>query len=119
MTDVRGHRIRRGITLPLGSLALQDASKKSLKRADRIVKAALAGAVPLKTGQGRTFYAIGGTWRALARIHIIQSGYPLRVMHGYSIPAADALDFVRRLRRLAASQTLAVSRPLPRRASRC
>jgi exopolyphosphatase/guanosine-5'-triphosphate,3'-diphosphate pyrophosphatase len=78
-----------------------------LKRADRIVKAALAGAVPLKTGQGRTFYAIGGTWRALARIHIIQSGYPLRVMHGYSIPAADALDFVRRLRRLAASQTLA------------
>lgn len=107
LTDVRGHRIGRGITLPLGSLALQDASKKSLKRADRIVKAALAGAVPLKTGQGRTFYAIGGTWRALARIHIIQSGYPLRVMHGYSIPAADALDFVRRLRRLAASQTLA------------
>jgi exopolyphosphatase/guanosine-5'-triphosphate,3'-diphosphate pyrophosphatase len=107
LTDVRGHRIGRGITLPLGSLALQDASKKSLKRADRIVKAALADAVPLKTGQGRTFYAIGGTWRALARIHIIQSGYPLRVMHGYSIPAADALDFVGRLRRLAASQTLA------------
>src|SRR5581483_1246172 len=40
-------------------------------------------------------------------IHIIQSGYPLRVMHGYAISAADALDFVRRLRRLAASNTLA------------
>lgn len=107
LTDVRGHRIGRGITLPLGSLALQDASKKSLKRADRIVKSALAGAIPLKAGEGRTFYAIGGTWRALARIHIIQSGYPLRVMHGYSVPAAEALDFVRRLRRLAASQMLA------------
>jgi exopolyphosphatase/guanosine-5'-triphosphate,3'-diphosphate pyrophosphatase len=43
----------------------------------------------------------------LARIHIIQSGYPLKVMHGYSIPAADALDFARRLRRLAASDMLA------------
>jgi exopolyphosphatase/guanosine-5'-triphosphate,3'-diphosphate pyrophosphatase len=107
LTDVRGHRVRRGITLPLGSLALQDASKKSLKRAERIVKAELSNAMPLKAGRGRTFYAIGGTWRALARIHIIQSGYPLRVMHGYSIPAADALDFVRRLRRLAASHTLA------------
>ena len=46
----------------------------------------------LAAGRGRTFYAVGGTWRALARIHIIQSGYPLKVMHGYSIPAAEALD---------------------------
>ena len=107
LTDVRGHRVHRGVTLPLGSLALQDASKTSLKRAERIVKDELSGAMPLKAGRGRTFYAVGGTWRALARIHIIQSGYPLRVMHGYSIPAADALDFVRRLRRLAASHTLA------------
>src|SRR6202000_2135714 len=58
-------------------------------------------------GRGRTFYAVGGTWRALARIHIIQSGYPLRVMHGYSIPASDALDFAQRLRRLASTNMLA------------
>ncbi|MDO9062123.1 MAG: exopolyphosphatase, partial [Bradyrhizobium sp.] len=78
-----------------------------LKRAERIVKADLAGEAQLKAGSGRTFYAVGGTWRALARIHIIQSGYPLRVMHGYSIPAADALGFALRLRRLAAAGTLA------------
>ncbi|MDO9560943.1 MAG: exopolyphosphatase, partial [Bradyrhizobium sp.] len=107
LIDVRGNRVRRGVTLPLGSLALQDASLKSLKRAERIVKADLAGVAQLKAGSGRTFYAVGGTWRALARIHIIQSGYPLRVMHGYSIPAADALGFALRLRRLAAAGTLA------------
>ena len=61
----------------------------------------------LKAGRGRTFYAVGGTWRALARIHIIQSDYPLRVMHGYSFPAAEALDFAQRLRRLAAANMLA------------
>jgi exopolyphosphatase / guanosine-5'-triphosphate,3'-diphosphate pyrophosphatase len=107
LIDVKGNRVRRGVTLPLGSLALQDASHKSLKRAERIVKADLSSIAPLKAGRGRTFYAVGGTWRALARIHIIQSGYPLRVMHDYSIPAADALDFVRRLRRLAAANMLA------------
>jgi exopolyphosphatase/guanosine-5'-triphosphate,3'-diphosphate pyrophosphatase len=107
LTDVRGNRVSRGVTLPLGSLALQDASHKSLKRAERIVRTSLSGALPLKAGHGRAFYAVGGTWRALARIHIIQSGYPLRVMHGYSIPAADALDFARRLRRLAATNMLA------------
>src|SRR4030081_2866856 len=107
LIDVRGNRVHSGVTLPLGSLALQDASHKSLKRAERMVKLDLAGVAQLKAGRGRTFYAVGGTWRALARIHIIQSGYPLRVMHGYSIPAADALDFAQGLRRLAAANMLA------------
>jgi exopolyphosphatase/guanosine-5'-triphosphate,3'-diphosphate pyrophosphatase len=107
LIDVRGNRVRQGVTLPLGSLALQDASDKSLKRAERIVKTDLSDVGPLKAGRGRTFYAVGGTWRALARIHIIQSGYPLRVMHGYSIPAAEALDFAQRLRRLASANMLA------------
>jgi exopolyphosphatase/guanosine-5'-triphosphate,3'-diphosphate pyrophosphatase len=107
LIDVRGSRVRSGVTLPLGSLALQDSSHKSLKRAERIVKTDLSGVAQLKSGRGRTFYAVGGTWRALARIHIIQSGYPLRVMHGYSIPAADALDFAQRLRRLASTNMLA------------
>jgi exopolyphosphatase/guanosine-5'-triphosphate,3'-diphosphate pyrophosphatase len=107
LIDVRGNQVRGGVTLPLGSLALQDLAHKSLKRAERIVKTELAGIDRLKAGRGRAFYAVGGTWRALARIHIIQSGYPLRVMHGYSIPAAEALDFAQRLRRLAAANMLA------------
>jgi exopolyphosphatase/guanosine-5'-triphosphate,3'-diphosphate pyrophosphatase len=107
LIDVRGHRLHGGVTLPLGSLALQDLSHKSLKRAERIVRNELSDVPRLKAGRGRTFYAVGGTWRALARIHIIQSGYPLKVMHGYSIPSADALDFARRLRRLAAANMLA------------
>jgi exopolyphosphatase / guanosine-5'-triphosphate,3'-diphosphate pyrophosphatase len=107
LIDVHGNRVRSGVTLPLGSLALQDSSHKSLKRAERIVKTDLDGVAQLKAGRGRTFYAVGGTWRALARIHIVQSGYPLRVMHGYSIPAAEALDFAQRLRRLASTNMLA------------
>jgi exopolyphosphatase / guanosine-5'-triphosphate,3'-diphosphate pyrophosphatase len=107
LIDVRGNRVRSGVTLPLGSLALQDLSHKSLKRAERIVRGELTGLAQLKSGRGRAFYAVGGTWRALARIHIIQSEYPLRVMHGYSIPAQDALDFAQRLRRLVVANMLA------------
>jgi exopolyphosphatase/guanosine-5'-triphosphate,3'-diphosphate pyrophosphatase len=107
LIDVRGNAVRSGVTLPLGSLALQDSSHKSLKRAEGIVSSDLIDVAQLKAGRGRTFYAVGGTWRALARIHIIQSGYPLGVMHGYSIPAAEALEFARRLRRLAATGMLA------------
>src|ERR1700755_1643328 len=89
LIDVRGHQVRGGVTLPLGSLALQDLAHKSLKRAERIVRNELSEVPQLKAGRGRSFYAVGGTWRALARIHIIQRGYPLRVMHGYKTPAAE------------------------------
>ncbi len=106
LIDVQGHRTRHGVTLPLGGLALQDASQKSLKTAEQIVEAAMSRVPQLKAGMGRTFYAVGGTWRALARIHIIQSGYPLHVMHGYTISAADALDFVKQLQHLVVTNAL-------------
>ena len=41
----------------------------------------------------RDFYAIGGTWRALARLHMTQTNYPLSVMHNYRINADEALKF--------------------------
>jgi exopolyphosphatase / guanosine-5'-triphosphate,3'-diphosphate pyrophosphatase len=107
LIGVHGNRVSGGLTLPLGSLALQDLSHKSLKRAERIVKTELSDVKQIKSGRGRTFYAVGGTWRALARIHIIQSEYPLGVMPGYSLPAQQALDFARRLRRLVTANMLA------------
>jgi len=95
LVDVRGARIKTGATLPLGGLTLQDISKQSLKRAEDIVKHELAGLAGLRAGARRTFYAIGGTWRALARLHMWQTGYPLHVMHGYALPAKEALEFAR------------------------
>ena len=54
----------------------------------------------LKAGKGRNFYAVGGTWRALARLHMAQTGYPLHVMHGYVIRAKEALEFSRLVHRV-------------------
>jgi exopolyphosphatase/guanosine-5'-triphosphate,3'-diphosphate pyrophosphatase len=93
LTDVRGHRVQPGVTLPLGGLALQDVSKKSIKKAEKLVKKALGEVRLLEGGKGRSFYAIGGTWRSLARLHMWQKGYPLHVMHGYVIPAKEAYEF--------------------------
>jgi exopolyphosphatase / guanosine-5'-triphosphate,3'-diphosphate pyrophosphatase len=99
LTDVRGHRLKSGITLPLGGLALQDLSEKSIANAEKIVRKELGHAAILKGGRGRDFYAVGGTWRAIARLHMSQTGYPLHVMHGYTIAAQEALEFSRLVRR--------------------
>ena len=100
LVDVHGTRVKTGVTLPLGGLALQDISEKSLKKAEKIVKQALDGVPALAAGERRTFYAVGGTWRALARLHMWQTGYPLHVMHGYRIPAREALEFSRLAHRI-------------------
>ena len=59
-----------GVSLKLGSLALMDASGRSPKTALRIARQELASAVPLDGLRGRTFYAVGGTWRSLAKLHM-------------------------------------------------
>src|SRR5580704_9541954 len=100
LVDVRGTRARNGLTRPLGGLALADISAKSLKKAEKYVKKSLTGLAMLKGCNGRTFYAVGGTWRSLARLHMWQTGYPLHVMHGYSISAEEALEFARLVHRV-------------------
>jgi exopolyphosphatase / guanosine-5'-triphosphate,3'-diphosphate pyrophosphatase len=93
LVDVHGARIKPGVTLPLGGLALQDISAKSIKKAEKIVKKALSEVRGLALGAGRSFYAIGGTWRSLARLHMWQTGYPLHVTHGYVVPAREVYEF--------------------------
>ena len=95
LIDVHGHRIKSGVTVPLGGLALQDASGKSMRKAEKIVEDALYDVDVLAGGNGRTFYAVGGAWRSLAHLYMARTGYPLRVMHGYRIPAKEALEFCR------------------------
>jgi exopolyphosphatase/guanosine-5'-triphosphate,3'-diphosphate pyrophosphatase len=90
---VRKGKLGDAATLPLGGLRLIDASGGNLKRAREIVDAELAKVDWLDKGKDRDFYAIGGTWRALARLHMTQTNYPLNVMHNYRIDAAEALKF--------------------------
>ena len=100
LINVRHGNVGRGVTLPLGGLSLMDASERSPKKAAKIARDALAKAKPLDILTGRTFYAVGGTWRALARLHMRQRNYQLRVMHNYVIPSRDALEFARLVERV-------------------
>ncbi|ACL60384.1 Ppx/GppA phosphatase [Methylobacterium nodulans ORS 2060] len=109
LVDVRGAAVGRGVTTPLGGLALQDLSGGSLKKARKIAAETLKKAAPqLETLRGRTFYAVGGTWRALARLHQAARGYPMRVMHGYTIDPADELTFLEVVERVDAATLAAV-----------
>ena len=65
-----------------------DLSGGSIDKAREIIDETLAKTDILKRLKGRTFYAVGGTWRSLAKLHMAERDYPLRVMHGYAVPAS-------------------------------
>lgn len=100
LIDIKDGGLAGGLTLPLGSLRLMDQSGGNLAKAAKIVDAELDKIDTLKDGKGRTFYPVGGTWRALARLHMAQTNYPLRVMHGYRMSTEAALKFAKTLDKL-------------------
>jgi exopolyphosphatase / guanosine-5'-triphosphate,3'-diphosphate pyrophosphatase len=61
-----------------------------MARARDIVDEYLSTAPVLKLLTSRTFYAVGGTWRNLARIHMAQTHYPLHVLHHYAMNRQQA-----------------------------
>jgi exopolyphosphatase/guanosine-5'-triphosphate,3'-diphosphate pyrophosphatase len=79
-------------TLPLGVIRLAERAGYDPIRARAIVEADLAGVPWLADGAGRDLYLVGGAWRALARIHIAQTGYPLNMVHHYTIGRDEARD---------------------------
>lgn len=99
LIDIAAARSTAATTLPLGGLRLIDTSGAKLDRAVEIVDSSLAEVPWLAAGEGRSFYAVGGTWRSLAKLHMDQRKYPLRVMHGYAIPLRECIDFCESIRR--------------------
>jgi exopolyphosphatase / guanosine-5'-triphosphate,3'-diphosphate pyrophosphatase len=99
LIDVARNQLTTATTLPLGGLRLIDMTGDKPERALPLIDDAFSRVGWLANAKGRPFYAVGGTWRAFAKLHMEQTNYPLRVMHGYSIPAKQALEFCEQLRR--------------------
>jgi exopolyphosphatase / guanosine-5'-triphosphate,3'-diphosphate pyrophosphatase len=90
LIDVSEGKLRDGITLPIGPLRLIDMSGGSIPRAKEIIDEYLDKTHILENLTDRTFYAVGGTWRNLARLHMAQNKYPLHVLHHYSMTREQA-----------------------------
>ena len=99
LIDVSDEQIRNSVTTPLGALRMIDTTGDRLDKAADLVRDALDDIDWLSQGKSRPFYAVGGTWRAIAKVHMEATGYPLRVMHGYSIPTDEMIAFCTSIRK--------------------
>ena len=85
---------RQAQTLKLGVIRLSERAKNDPARARMITEADIATVPWLGEGEGRDLYVVGGAWRALARMQIARTGYPLNIVHHYTIDAEAARELV-------------------------
>ena len=82
-----------GETHLLGPLSIDSEMTVSDRR--DWVRAALKNSPLIKSRPGGIFYAVGGAWRAFAKLHIQMQEHPLHALHGYRIEAREVSQFAR------------------------
>lgn len=80
-----------GETHALGAIRLQDDSNKSVLKAYELAKERLGSSQLIRTRTWPEFVAIGGTWRAIAKVHQQSTNYPLTMVQGYRVAAEELI----------------------------
>ena len=88
-------RIGDWATLPLGPLRLAELTDGSRDAIRAEIDRHLAQVSWLKSLRGGDFYAVGGAWRAIAKILMDQRSDPLHVIHGYTVSRSECDEMMR------------------------
>lgn len=100
LVRVKLGRVLDRVSLPLGVLRLPPIRAKGRGALDSAVKKMLVKAGWKGIERDLPFYLVGGSWRALARLHMHLTDYPLPVLHHYAMPPQAAVRLVRAVSRI-------------------
>lgn len=110
LVRVAGGETHEQISLPIGALRLESVRKAGAQALGPFISEALAQVGWAQAGQGRPFYMVGGSWRALAHLHMHLEDHPLPIVHQYEMSAGAPAVLVRSLETLAPDVLRAVPR---------
>nr|WP_108661954.1 Ppx/GppA phosphatase family protein [Acuticoccus kandeliae] len=99
LIDIGEASVGAGESFPLGTLRLKGDAKGSLPRGIGILDETLGASAQLPLLEGRPFYAVGGTWRSLVRLHMAETDYPISIMHHYTVDAQELSTFCAKILR--------------------
>ncbi len=108
VAEVLGDRVgARKSSMPLGALVVRALMAEGGDRAKKTIDAELAENLPPLLTEP-VLYAVGGGWRALARIHIAMSDAPITVTHGYALDADTARALAKKIARMTPEEVAAL-----------
>ncbi len=92
LVDVRRGKFDNHATLPLGTLRLVAAAQNDPAQGKTIINQHFEQLDWLPGVKGRSVYAVGGSWRALARVCIAHMNYPLHVLDNFTLTRQQAVS---------------------------
>lgn len=94
LTRVAGGEVRDRVSFPLGVLRL-GGLREQRGALEKLVSTQFARAPWLRKAKGLPLYLVGGSWRALARVDMALSAYPLAIVHQYEMLPDSAARLAR------------------------
>ncbi|WP_157217774.1 Ppx/GppA family phosphatase [Flavisphingomonas formosensis] len=95
LVRVAGGKIHERASFPLGVLRIDSIRRKGQRALERTLAKALDQAGFKGMGKGLPFYMVGGSWRAVARLDMHLTDYPLPIVHHYRMAPDSARRLVR------------------------
>jgi exopolyphosphatase/guanosine-5'-triphosphate,3'-diphosphate pyrophosphatase len=99
LISVDKNETHKGVSFPMGPLRVPD-SAKSKDQQCVFIDSYIDQFPLLDNLAGKDFYAVGGSFRSLAKVHMARKNYPLKVIHNYKVPAEDFLNTVQIVSRM-------------------
>jgi exopolyphosphatase/guanosine-5'-triphosphate,3'-diphosphate pyrophosphatase len=93
-------KVGKAISLPYGVLRIGTLDAAGEARLRKNLRAALRENGLADRARRRPFYLVGGSWRALARLDMVSTGYPLPMTHHYVMPPGRPLELRRLIEQL-------------------
>ncbi|MEQ8392880.1 MAG: Ppx/GppA family phosphatase [Thalassospira sp.] len=81
--------IKKRVSLPLGAMRLQAVFGSDRARLTAEITRYLDSVDWLQEAAGQQLFAVGGSWRSIAKLFIAQEDYPISVVHNLAMPRSD------------------------------
>lgn len=108
LAEIVGDKVgARKTSVPLGALPVKAMLAQGFDFAKTEVDAVLDGNLPPLLTKP-FFYAVGGGWRALARVHIAMNDHPIKVIHGYEVPAKQVSKLAKSIAKMTPDEVAAL-----------
>lgn len=95
LIEVDKGKLSTGKTYKIGPLAIAEKARTDHNGLVDHIRSILEAQGPIP--QTDRFFAVGGAWRAFARIYMHKINYPLHVLQSYQIPAKEAISLADQL----------------------
>jgi exopolyphosphatase / guanosine-5'-triphosphate,3'-diphosphate pyrophosphatase len=108
LVRISGGTVHEYISLPLGILRAAELAAKGPHKLARFIQKFVSQIPWLWRANDLPLYLVGGSWRALARLHLAITGASLPVIGNHIIPRGDAAILADRARKMDRAQLRAI-----------